>query len=233
MTRALLLTGGPTHPFEETTPLLSALTAEAGCEVAIVEDPDEAGARLRTDAWDLFVLNTLRWRMLDPHYADARAEHAYTTPPATADAIDTWVRTGGRMLACHAAPICFDDWPGWADLLGARWAWGRSSHPPLGEMAVHLAAPSHPLVAGLTDTAITDECYGFLEQTTPLDPLLTGHHGGVDHPLLWEHRPGHGHVVVSLLGHGAESFEHPVHAEILRRSVRHLLGLPLEAGRPS
>lgn len=231
MSRALLLTGGP-HPFSATTPLLRALVEESGCSVTVVGDPDEAADRL-DDGVDLLVLNTLRWRMLGARYDALRAEHAYATNPATARTIETWVRGGGRMLACHGAPICFDDWPGWGELLGARWAWGHSSHPPIGDVAVHIASPGHPLVAGLADTVITDECYCHLDRTAPIEPLLTAHHDGVDHPLLWEHRPGGGHVVVSLLGHGPESFEHATHAEVLRRSARHLIGLPVGTGGPS
>lgn len=226
MTPTLLLTGGP-HPFEETTPLLVAILEEVGCEVTVVDDPDEAAGRLGDGGVELLVLNTLRWRMLDPRYDATRAEHAYAIAPNTARVIDTWVRAGGRLLACHGAPICFDDWSGWGELLGARWVWGQSSHPPIGDVEVRVAAPAHPLVTGLTDWVITDECYGFLEHTAPIEPLLTGRHTALDHPLLWEHRPGDGHVVVSLLGHGPESFRHPLHAELLRRSARHLLGLAI------
>ncbi len=229
MSTALLLTGGP-HPFGETTPLLAALVEDAGCAVTVVDQPDEAATHLEAGGAELLVLNTLRWQMLDPRYDATRAEHAYATPPATARVIEEWVRGGGRMLACHGAPICFDDWPAWGDLLGARWAWGQSSHPPLGPFDVQVMAPDHPLVADLPDFTITDECYGFLDHTASIEPLLTGRHADVDHPLLWEHRPGDGHVVVSLLGHGPESFEHPTHAEILRRAVRHLVRLPLAPG---
>lgn len=198
-----------------------------GCEVMVVDDPDEAAAQLEVGGIDLFVLNTLRWRMLGARYDSARCEHAYATTPDTARSIDSWVRAGGRVLACHGAPICFDDWPGWGDLLGARWVWGESSHPPLGEVDVRVASVDHPLVEGLADWVITDECYGFLDHTVPIEPLLVGRHAEVDHPLLWEHRPGAGHVVVSLLGHGPESFDHPAHSEILRRSVRRLVGRPV------
>ena len=220
--RALILTGGP-HPFAETTPLLAALLAGEGCAVVIVEDPDEMAHRLDEGDTDLLVANTLRWRMLDDRFADQRHRFGYSTPPATAAAIHAWVNGGGRLLACHGAPICFDDWPGWGDLLGARWSWGQSEHPPLGEVHLRITAPEHPLVAGLADAVITDECYGFLEHTAPIEALVTAAHGGVDHPLLWERPVGTGRAVVCLLGHGAVSFEHPTHAEILRRSIRHLL----------
>lgn len=221
----LLLSGGP-HPFAQTTPLLAALIDELGCTVTIVEDPDDAAARLVAGHVDLFALNTLRWRMCADRHAPLRAEHAYVTPGPTRAAISGWVLGGGRMLACHGAPVCFDDWHEWGDLLGARWSWTGSSHPPVGEIEVRIAAPGHPIVTGLDDLIITDECYGFLEHTAPIEPLLSGEHGGTTHPLLWEHRAGAGHVVVSLLGHGPESFQHPTHAEILRRSVGYLLGKP-------
>ncbi len=220
--RALLLSGGP-HPFEATTPLLARILESAGLEVDLTDVPDDAGRRLGSGGVDVLVCNTLRWRMRAARYDDQRAEHAYAMPADTAAALDGWVRGGGRLLALHGAPVCFDDWPGWGDLLGARWNWERSSHPARGPFTVHVAAPSHPLVAGLADFEIDDECYGFLDHTIAIDALLTGTHGGTAHPLLWEHRPGRGHVVVSLLGHDAESFTHPTHAEILRRAAAHLL----------
>ncbi|MEO7428648.1 MAG: ThuA domain-containing protein [Acidimicrobiales bacterium] len=219
----LLLSGGP-HPFAETTPILTRVIEDEGGRVTVVERPEAAADLLSAGTADLLVLNTLRWRMSEDRYADQRGEHAYASSPTARAAIGDWILGGGRVLACHAAVVCFDDWPEWGSLLGARWHWDRSSHPPLGEVAVHVAAPDHPLVCGLADAVIVDECYGFLDHTIAIDGLLTGQHGGAVHPLLWEHRPGAGHVVVSLLGHGPDSFRHPLHDAILRRALRHLVG---------
>ena len=220
MVRTALLTGGP-HPFAETTPILRGLLVDAGCAVTVFDDPDLLARHLESGEVEMVVANTLRWRMLADRYADRRGAHAYATAPETAEAVDGWVRGGGRLLACHGAPVCFDDWPGWGELLGARWNWARSSHPPLAPIDVHVSHAEHPLVAGLSDFTVTDECYGFLDFVGGFEvtPLLTAEHGGAVHPLLWTRTVGEGHVVVCLLGHGPESFRHPTHAEVLRRAV--------------
>ncbi len=223
MIPTVLLTGGP-HPFAATTPILEGLLVEAGCDVTIVDHPDRLADELDDGGVEVVVLNTLRWRMLADRHAALQDEYAYVTTPRTATAIEQWIRGGGRVLACHGAPICFDDWPGWGELLGARWDWDRSSHPPLGEVDVIVADPDHPLVVGMSDFTIIDECYGFLERADgfALRPLLAADHGGVRHPLLWTRCVDAGRVVVSLLGHGPESYQHATHAEVLRRAVHWL-----------
>ena len=218
---ALVLSGGP-HPFEATTPRVVALLEGAGCTVEVVEDPDEAARRLDRDPPDLLVMNTLRWRMLAPRYDALRDEHAYVTSDGVRAAVPAYVRDGGRLLALHGAPICFDDWPGWGEVVGARWAWDRSSHPPLGKMDVRVVA-GHPLTDGIGDFSLRDEAYGFMDLEPDVVALTVSSHGGADHPMLWVRTVGRGVVVTSTLGHGPESFDHPAHRELLRRSVALLL----------
>lgn len=220
--RAVVLTGGP-HPFAQTTPRVVDLLAETGVASTVVADPDAAAGHVATAGpGALLVLNTLRWRMRGDRYAPQRDAHAYATSPALRHTFAAHVAGGGALLALHAAPICFDDWPGWRDVVGAAWDWDRSCHPPLGEVHVRVRGP-HPLVDGIDDFTIHDEAYGFMDLADDIEPLATARHGDVDHPLLWVRRVGAGRVVTSTLGHGAESFDHPSHREILRRSVRWLL----------
>jgi type 1 glutamine amidotransferase len=218
---ALVLSGGP-HPFAETTPLLEALLADARYEVRVVESPSEAAALLESADPDLWVCNTLRFRMLAPKYDDTRDEFAYEIDEESATRIETWVRGGGRLLALHAAPICFDNWEGWGDLVGARWDWERSWHPPLGEIGVQFAA-RHRLTEGLADFTITDEVYRDMWLAPDVQPLAVSREDQVAHPLLWVRDVGDGVVVTSTLGHGPESFGHPTHRRILERAVE-LLG---------
>jgi uncharacterized protein len=219
--RAVVLSGGP-HPFHETTPRLVALLESEGLACHVVDHPDDAAPLVAPPHRpDLFVLNTLRWRMLAPRYTDRRA-HAYTTSDTVRAAFPAYVHGGGALLALHGAPICFDDWPGWRDLVGAAWVWDVSSHPPLGDMQVRVQG-NHPVVEGIEDFTVFDEAYGFMDLVDDVEPLATAHHGGVDHPLLWVRGFGAGRVVTCTLGHGAESFDHPTHRALLRRSVRWLL----------
>lgn len=221
MSTALLLSGGP-HPFHQTTPRVVALLEEAGCAVDVVDDPDAAARRVADAPPDLLVMNTLRWRMLAPKYDEIRDEHAYTTSDEVRTAIPAYVAGGGRLLALHGASICFDDWPQWGEVVGARWVWDRSSHPPVGEMEVRVVT-GHPLTAGVADFTIVDEAYGFMDLQPDVVPLAVSSHGGVDHPMLWVRTVGTGVVVTSTLGHGPESFDHPVHRELLRRAIALLL----------
>ena len=91
---ALLLSGGP-HPFAETTPLVEALLADAGYEVQVVESPAAAAALLESADPDIWVCNTLRWRMLAPKYDDIRDEFAHEIDEGSAARIEAWVRGGG------------------------------------------------------------------------------------------------------------------------------------------
>jgi len=233
---AVVLTGGP-HPFAATTPQVVELLAEVGLAATVTPDPDRAAVLLAGAGSDdpddrddpgtraaprLLVLNTLRWRMGADRYASQREAHAYATSPAWRDAVTAHLAAGGALLALHAAPICFDDWPGWRDVVGAAWRWDVSSHPPLGPVRVHVCG-SHPIVDGIDDFTVHDEAYGFMDLAGDVVPLATARHGGADHPLLWARRVATGRVVTSTLGHGPESFAHPVHRELLRRALGWLL----------
>lgn len=219
MSRALLLTGGPTHPFAETAPLLVDLLAEQGLGVVVVTEPAEAVAAL-PDV-DLLVVHALRWAMAQERYAALRTGYAITLPPGDLAALDRFVRDGGGMLALHTAVICFDADPTWHALCGASWDWERSSHPPLGsvDVAVTEAGRAHELTAGLGPFTIEDEAYGFLDELDDLVPLLVTDHGGRTHPLLWARAVGGGRVVTDLLGHGPASFQHPSHRTVLARAI--------------
>lgn len=227
MIRHLLLTGGPTHPFADTAPLLVDLLAEVGAHTTVLTEPADALARLRSaeegagEPVDLLTVHALRWRMAQDRYADQRSAFAVDLPPDDLAVLDRFVRGGGGLLALHTAVICFDGAPAWHDLCGASWAWERSTHPPLGpvEVAVTAAGHHHELTAGLGPFTIEDEAYGFLDEDPDLEPLLTAAHHGRDHPLLWARPVGAGRVVTDLLGHGPASLAHPAHRTILTRSA--------------
>lgn len=224
----LLLSGGPTHTFEETSPIVAGHLAEEGVASTIVTDPDEAFARLADEphAWDLLTVNALRWRMEADRYAAQRASWAYELGPDQERALDAYVRGGGGVLALHTAVICFDAVPAWHRLTGASWDWDRSSHPPLGpvEVTITPAGAAHPVTAGLGDFTIHDEAYGFLDVEPDVVALATAPHGDTQHPVVWARAIDRGRVVTDLLGHGAESMAHPDHAAILRAAARWALG---------
>ena len=237
--RAVVLTGGPTHDFPATTACLAGLLAEQGLTADVYEDV-EAGLRALPGA-ALLVVNALRWTMRGPGAPQryrALADAQGTSPDAGARAaFAAHLGAGSGVLAMHTASICFDDWPQWAAALGGAWRWGHSSHPPLGELAVKVAAPEHPLVAGLSDFTIVDERYSDLvlgdlvlggpaeqpeentEENTVAALLVAD-----GQPLLWAREHGGGRVVYDALGHHPPSYAVPEHREIVRRAIRWTAG---------
>lgn len=227
MTRNLLLSGGPGHPFATTSSMLADLLADEGIETTVMTEPADAMDALRAaeegigDPIDLLTVNALRWRMAQDRYAAQRDQYAVALDRTDLAVVDRFVRGGGGLLALHTAVICFDADPSWHALCGASWHWDRSSHPALGPVEVEVteAGRAHQLTRGIERFVIEDEAYGFLDEDRDLVPLLTAGHGGRTHPLLWARPVGSGRVVTDLLGHGPDSFEHPTHRTILVRAA--------------
>jgi hypothetical protein len=233
----LLLTGGPTHDFANTSQELAGILGDAQLAVTptvttIVEHPDEFFTLLRAamsgdgEPWDLVTIYALRWRMESDRYESQRANWAYDADPEDLSLLDHYVRSGGGLLALHTAVICFDAQPPWQSLIGASWSWQRSSHPAVGAVQIDCTddASTHAVTASVESFEIIDEVYGFLDEVDDLRPLLVSNHGGRSHPLVWTRSSGSGRVVVDLLGHGMESLSHPIHREVLRRAAAWAVG---------
>lgn len=237
MGRNLLLSGGPGHDFTATSAALARLFDEHGLHTTIVTEPADALAHLREAAaggaapFSLLTVNALHWGMDAPRYAHLRETHARHLDAVDGELLEAFVRRGGGLLALHTSVICFDAQPRWRALVGASWDWEASSHPPCGAAPVRVTAAGHEhaLTAGLDDFVVEDELYGFLDEVDGITPLLTGAHGGREHPLLWAREIGDGRVVTDLLGHGAASIEHPTHRTILTRAAAWARRAPVPA----
>ena len=223
MARLLLASGGPTyaHDHAACAKALSEILTGAGHEiVATTRHFDEFPDALADTRPDAVVMHALWWRMLADRYDDLRERWAYTTTPELRASLTDYVSAGGGLVALHTATICFDDWAGWADIVGAQWNWDRSFHPPLGEASVVITDRNHQITAGIDDFDTIDEIYANLDLRPGIEPLAFGRHtDGSSHPILWTHSFGAGHVVQFGLGHHPPSLKHPTTAEMLRRSV--------------
>lgn len=226
MSRNLLLSGGPIHDFAGSSAALVQLLDSDGVETVVVDEPAHAAALLRDGDGDgaggfsTVTVNALRWSMPDARHAHLR-HHALTVAPDDLAAVDGFVRSGGGMLALHAAVICFDGDPVWRELCGASWDWTASTHPPLGPVHVSAtpAGRAHPVTGGVADFVVTDELYSDLDAVEDLVPLLDGSQQGRTQPVLWAREVGRGRVVTDLLGHDDASLRHPAHREVLARAV--------------
>lgn len=224
VTRAVVLTGGPdyAHAFVETGPALASIVERTGREIVIVDDPDAVASFLGDPSVDVLVVNALRWRMLADRYEPWRDEWAYHTSPRTRSAIADFVRHGGGLVGNHTAPICFDDWPEWADVMGGGWVWDVSSHPPLGHVSATIVDPDHPVTRGVSPTfTLDDEVYGDLE-LHDVNVLATARRtpDDRDQPVVWTHQFGSGRVAYVCFGHDVTSLRHRDVSKLIEQSVR-------------
>ncbi len=225
MSAVLVLAGGSphAHDFDATGRALVELATRHGHTAELVDDPDVAARRLTDDehAVDVLVVDGLWWRMEGDAYDRWREAHAYSPPAATRAAITDFVESGGGLVAIHTAPICFDDWPGWGDIVGGAWRWGVSSHPPRGPVTASIVA-DHPVVVDCpAQLHLVDEVYGDLDVRDDVEVLAVARRGPDDdeQPVVWAHRFGRGRVVFDGFGHGVDSVEHPDNERLVARAI--------------
>ena len=201
--RALILTGGIRHDFADNADAVAGLLADAGIAPETTIDLDGGVRRLSSENFDLAVIMALRWPMDgDPKYAPYRQDWAYHMPKETAEGLRHFVSKGGGLFGLHTACLCFDDWEDWKELLGGRWVWGRSFHPPRGPVAINPTGVEHPLTAGISGFEIEDEVFSNLDLAADVEPLLVGAADAKSkmEPLLWARPFGRGRVVFDALG---------------------------------
>ncbi len=223
----VVLCGGAdyAHDFGSTGAALVDLVERGGHRATLVDHPDRAADAIADGSVDALVVNALWWRMFGAAYDQWRAEWAYETPPATRDAIESFVAAGGGLVANHTAPICFDDWPEWGDIVGGSWRWGVSSHPPYGRVRATTMG-EHPITSALPDRFdLDDEVYGDLEVRPDVQVLAVAKRtpDDADQPVAWAHTYGTGRVVFDCFGHDAASIRQPDNAALLAAGLAHVL----------
>jgi hypothetical protein len=223
---ALIYTGGISHPFEESAPILAEVLSEAGFTPRIFWDLEELVLALKSDPSALLVVYALRWGMTqNEKYAPDRAQWALHISDAARQAIQAHVLTGGGLLGLHTASICFDDWSEWASILGGGWQWGTSHHPPLGPVQVTVDR-THPLAQDLTNFVVVDEAYTDLAVAPSAQVIATvTSPGGSPQPCIWTHGYGAGRVVYDSVGHDGASLSEATHRQLIQRGARWAAGV--------
>ena len=132
MLRNLVLAGGVYHPVDETGAPLVGILRDAGMDFERDPDVEDGLSRLARGEFACLTVACVRWTMTQSEkYAPFRAEWALSLSAPGRAAIRDYVASGRGLLAIHGAPISFDDWPEWPQvLLGVGWRWGVSHHPP-------------------------------------------------------------------------------------------------------
>lgn len=223
--RALVLSGGPdyAHDFGNTGPELATIASEAGWDAQVFDHPDDlAGALADASNVDVLVVNALRWRMLADRYDQWRDQWGYTTSRSVRETIVDFVAAGGGLVGNHTAPICFDDWSQWGEVLGGSWDWDRSSHPPLGPVTANITT-AHPITDGVASPLVLDdEVYGDLNIRAGVTTLATARRTpeDADQPVVWTHAFGRGRVAYCCFGHDVRSLRHVGVRRILEQAIR-------------
>ena len=224
MSRVLVLSGGSphAHDFASSGDALATLACAHGHEVVRAVHPDDAARVLDGGSFDALVVAGLWWRMHGDAYDAWRDDWSYETPAETRATIASFVHDGGGLVTLHTAPICFDDWPEWRDVVGGAWRWGTSSHPPYGRLTASVLAPDHPVMTGVpSQIALCDEIYGGLDVRADLHVLATARRtpDDADQPVVWAHAFGAGRVVYDCFGHDGASITHPQNATIIANAL--------------
>lgn len=230
MSRVLVLAGGSphAHDFGSSGAAIESLARSLGHDADVVDDPTAAALLLQRDGSGIAALIVigLWWQMHGEVYDRWRAAHAYSPPARTRTALTEFVREGGGLIAVHTAPICFDDWPEWGDIVGGAWRWGVSSHPPYGPVTARVVG-HHPVIDGLPpQIELADEVYGDLDVRGGIDVLAVAKRDADDReqPVVWAHRFGAGRVVFDCFGHDAASVANPLNARILGQALTWVIG---------
>jgi len=164
---------------------------------------------------DLVILNVAHGQQGPDDADDAAWADAWQT-------IDTYVQHGGPLMLRHLSSAIFAHDPGWKHRIGGVWLPGTSMHPPISDAIVTVRTDAHPIVAGLSDFAIYDEMYSFLQTDPAITVLATHTFEGVEHPLIWATDAAGNRVVYDAIGHGVEAFESAGAVELLKREARWL-----------
>lgn len=220
----------PWHDMAATSHRVASILDEsmAGCDVVVRGSFPDAARDLAEV--DLLVVNTASGRRDPSHDGDDGTWGGFH------EAVRAFADAGRPVLALHQAANTFADSRHWERILGGRWVDGTSMHPPIGEAIFEVREITggrgrlHPLTTPLTgvhgDGRVTafDERYSYLRISEGVQVLLTQHHDGADHPVVWVNEVGGVRVVYDALGHDTRSYDSPSRRVLLLAEVDWLLG---------
>ena len=224
MKKNLIISGGIFHPFSETSDTLSEILDTLGYESEITSDVEEGIKNINN--FDLITFNALRWKMLNHEkYIPYLDEWQFSLSKNSRNTLDSYIRNGGSMVAFHTSAICFDDWDDWSKLLGGKWVWDKSFHPPQDIVKVS-PIENHFLNDNLNSFEIEDEVYHNLYLEPESKPFLLAktRKTNEEHIVGWTYNYENGKVVYNALGHDSKSLLKPEMVNIIKKSVEWVSG---------
>jgi type 1 glutamine amidotransferase len=215
--RVLVVTGG--HPYD-TNEFRAVFTRLPDIEARFVAHP-EAEEWLRpdrADAWDVL----LTYDMWQPLTEQTKADFVAR------------LKEGKGLVATHHSLANYQDWPLYAEIVGARyhltpWKQGRRSYPASTykhdlDLLIQVLNPWHPVTRGMEDFVIHDEGYGALEYRPSICPLLAARDPESSPVVAWCHRWRGARVVGIQLGHDHQAYENAGYRRLMANAIRWAAG---------
>ncbi len=184
-------------------------------------DVEDGLARLARGDFEFLTVACVRWTMTQHEkYAPFRAEWALSLSESGRSAIRDYVASGRGLLAIHGAPISFDDWPQWPQLLGVGWRWGVSHHPPRAPAQMRKAA-DHPITQGMEAFTVADEIYSALDVAPWMHPVAEARHEGMNwRPVVFAGEHDGCRRAYCGFGHDGASLSNTAHQALIARAAR-------------
>ena len=215
---AILIYSGTTGYRHESIPAgikaVSAIASRRGLTVVASEDPAVFSATS---------LKRFRAIVLLSCTTDPKKPESEWLVGDRRDALQQFVRSGGGILAIHAAADSHYHWPWYGRMIGGHFA----RHPagtPKGRITV--VAPTDPVVQGLPRSIErTDEWYYFDDYDpvskvlVTLDPASIGEGDINPNPVAWTRQINNGRVFYTAMGHTTESYSEPFFLQHLARGL--------------
>lgn len=206
--RALVLLGGQWHDFEGFGSFAASLLESVGARAEATYDTDEL-SRLGEGRYDLALSYTC-------FTSDEKAEQGGPDrlTKNQSDALASWVRSGGGLLAVHAATVIGRSDPALGELIGGVFV----SHPPQFSFTLYPVFEEHPITAGIEAFSVRDELY--VETRAPDARIhLIALDRGVAYPMAWSRTEGRGRVAHVAPGHSREVWDLPSYRRLILQSL--------------
>jgi type 1 glutamine amidotransferase len=191
--RVLMVLGGTWHDFNGFAAAMGPVFRRAKLKVEATYELN-ALTQLDGSRYGLVLINTC--------VGERREDNGPTAPGFTdrqVESLTHWVRSGGGLLAVHAAAVAGQSSPALRALLGGVFV----THPPQFSFTVYPLHAEHPITAGIDAFTVHDELY-----VQAYDPSVEIHavalDRGVAHPMVWSKSEGEGRVAYVAMGHGPE-----------------------------
>jgi type 1 glutamine amidotransferase len=189
--RILLVLGGTWHDFEGFAATMEPVMKAAGHTVETTYDLD-ALTRLDEERYDVVLLCTCLGVPEEGENDPVPAGHT----DAQVEALSTWVRSGGGLLAAHAATVAGQSNAVLRELMGGVFV----SHPPRFTFAVYPMYRRHPITDGVEAFTVHDEFYVEVHELS-VDVHMVAIDRGVAYPMVWTKNVGAGRVAHVGMGH--------------------------------